>query len=70
MWSIIKEFLVYVSFLWLLYFLSYSNRNHDGFYQVNHLRKFLLEIGNQTHDYTKVTHLDENRIYRDRKSVV
>ena len=54
MWSIIQEVLTHLCFLWILYTLSYSNRNENAFRQVNHLRQFFLNLEHDNHDYTKV----------------
>jgi hypothetical protein len=54
MWSIIREVLTYLTFLSLLYFITYSNVNSNSFYQVNHLRKFFLNSRQIDNDYTKV----------------
>jgi hypothetical protein len=58
MWSIIREILSYLFFLWIIYAISYSNRNENAFRQVNHLRRFFMNIGHVNHDYTKVKYLD------------
>ena len=54
MWSIIREIFTYLTFLSLLYFITYSNVNSNSFYQVNHLRKFFLNSRQIDNDYTKV----------------
>jgi len=54
MWSIIREILSYLCFLWIIYAIAYSNRNENAFRQVNHLRRFFMNIGHANHDYTKV----------------
>jgi hypothetical protein len=54
MWSIIREILTYLCFLCLLNAIIYSNVNPNGFYEVNHLRKFILNSRQANEDYTKV----------------
>ncbi len=58
MWSIIREVTVYLCFIWILYVISYSNRNNNDFLQVNHLRHFFLNIGSSSNDYTQVRGVD------------
>ena len=54
MWSIIREILSYLIFLWMIYTIAYSNRNDNAFRQVNHLCQFFLNTGHRNYDYTKV----------------
>ena len=54
MHSIIREVLCYCCFLWIVFAITYSNRNPNAFLQVNHLRHHLLNLGHSQHDYTKV----------------
>lgn len=54
MWEIIREFLAYLSFLWILYVVSYSNRNPNSFYIVQHLQEDFLSLNNATTDFTQV----------------
>lgn len=55
MWSIIRELVSYCCFIWMIYVVSYSNRNQHGYDQVNHLRHFLLNRGHARYDYMKVS---------------
>ncbi|CAF1071686.1 unnamed protein product [Adineta steineri] len=55
MWSIIREIITYITFLSLLYIVTYSNMNQNGFYQVNHFRKFFLNTRQNNYDYTKIS---------------
>ena len=57
MWEIVRELLMYCSFLWILYIVSYSNRDPNGFYLVNHLKQDLLNLNNATYDFTRVRFL-------------
>jgi hypothetical protein len=59
MWSIIQEITAYLCFLWILYAISYSNRNNNDFLQVNHLRHFVLNIGHSNNDYTQISTIDQ-----------
>ena len=59
MWSIIREILIYLCFLCLLNVIIYSNINSNGFYQVNHLRKFILNSRQIDQDYTKISTINE-----------
>lgn len=54
MWEILQELLAYVSFLWILYVVSYANRDPNAFYLMNHLRKDFLNTNNATTSFTKV----------------
>jgi len=54
MWEIFRELLAYVTFLWILYVVSYSNRNPNSFYMVQHLQQDLLSLNNATTDFTQV----------------
>jgi polycystin 1L2 len=54
MWEILRELLAYASFLWILYVVSYSNRDPNAFYVMNHLREDLLNVNSATDDFTKV----------------
>jgi len=55
MWSIIRESLIYLCFLSLLYMITYSNPNSNSYLQVNHLRKYFLNSRQINYDYTKVS---------------
>ncbi|CAF3969202.1 unnamed protein product, partial [Adineta steineri] len=59
MWSIIREILIYICFLTVLYNIIYSNRNSNSFLQVNHSRKFFLNSRQINCDYTKISKIDE-----------
>jgi polycystin 1L2 len=54
MWEIVRELIAYMSFLWILYVVSYSNRDPNAYYLMNHLREDFLNLGNQTNDFTTV----------------
>lgn len=54
MWDILRELLAYVSFLWILYVVSYANRDPNAFFLMNHLRKDFLNVNNATTSFTKV----------------
>jgi hypothetical protein len=55
MHSIIREIVTYCCFIWMIYTLSYANRNSNAFLQVNHLRQYFLNIGNAANDYSHVS---------------
>ena len=55
MYGIVREVLCYCFFLWIIYVIAYSNRNEQAFLQVQHLRSFILNSNNHTHDYAKVS---------------
>ncbi|UJR06650.1 hypothetical protein I4U23_010936 [Adineta vaga] len=59
MWSIIREMLLYLCFLSLLYVIIYSNRDSNAFLQVNHLRKYFLNLRQNDLDYTKVSTINQ-----------
>ncbi|CAF4339360.1 unnamed protein product, partial [Adineta steineri] len=58
MWSIIREILIYICFLTVLYNIIYSNRNSNSFLQVNHSRDFFLNSRQINCDYTKISKID------------
>lgn len=55
MWEIIRELLAYASFLWILYLVSYSNRDPNEFYLMKHLKSNFLDQNSQTLNFAKVT---------------
>ncbi|CAF3869870.1 unnamed protein product, partial [Adineta steineri] len=59
MWSIIREFLIYFIFAILVFLITYSNREQNSFYQVNHLRAYFLNERQTTADYTNINTIDE-----------
>ncbi|CAF3507643.1 unnamed protein product [Rotaria sordida] len=59
MWAIIRELLAYSSFLWILYVVSYSNRDPNAFYLMKHLRADLLDVNSATNDFTKIYNVDQ-----------
>jgi len=54
MWEIFRELLAYLSFLWILYVVSYSNRDPNAYYLVNHLNEYFVNLNNATTDFTQV----------------
>ncbi len=54
MWSIIREIFIYLFFLSLLYIVTYSNQQSNSSVQVEHLRKYLLNLRQIDCDYTQV----------------
>ncbi|CAF1316632.1 unnamed protein product, partial [Adineta steineri] len=59
MWAIIVEYLIYFIFAILVFIITYSNREQHSFFQVNHLRAYLLNQRQTTVDYTKINTIDE-----------
>ncbi|UJR27333.1 hypothetical protein I4U23_008626 [Adineta vaga] len=59
MWEIVRELIAYSSFLWILYLVSYSNRDPNAFFLMQHLREDLLDLNSKTNDYTKIYRLDQ-----------
>lgn len=55
MWQIITEIATYLCHLAMIYLVAYANINPQGFYQVNHLRQFLLNSRQGDADYAKVS---------------
>ena len=55
MWKFTLELLCYVSFIAVLYLISYLNHGTEEFYQVHHLRNFLLNLQNETRNYSEVS---------------
>lgn len=54
MWEIIRELIAYASFLWILYVVSYSNRDPNAFYLMKHLKSDLLNLHNETENFNRV----------------
>ncbi len=63
MWSIIRETFIYLCFLSLLCIVTYSNRQPNSFLQVDHLRKYFLNLRQIDSDYTEVSFLIRSFIY-------
>ncbi|CAF1320727.1 unnamed protein product [Adineta steineri] len=59
MWAIIREYLIYFIFAILVFIITYSNREQHSFFQVNHLRAYLLNQRQATVDYTNINTIDE-----------
>ncbi|CAF1386372.1 unnamed protein product [Adineta steineri] len=59
MWTIIRQFLIHFIFAILVFLITYSNREQNSFYQVNHLRSYFLNERQTTADYTKINTIDE-----------
>ncbi|CAF3366379.1 unnamed protein product [Rotaria sp. Silwood1] len=59
MWDIIRELLAYSSFLWILYVVSYSNRDPNAYFIVKHLKQDLLDLNSATNDYTQIYHFNQ-----------
>ena len=57
MWSIIWEFAIYVIFIVLICLITFSNREQNSFYQVKHLRSYLLNTQQSDNDYTQVRYI-------------
>ena len=54
MWSILRESSVYLSFLIILFILTYSNKSFQAYYQVDHLEKYFHNSRQPTLDYMQV----------------
>lgn len=59
MWSIIKEFVLYLIFLVLIYLITFSNRHQSHFYQVQHLRNYLL--GSKYHEVRQISLFNDEK---------
>ncbi|CAF1178747.1 unnamed protein product [Adineta steineri] len=59
MWEIIKEILAYGTFLWMLYLVSYSNRDPNSFYLMQHLQSDFLNVNSATEDFTQISRMTE-----------
>ncbi|UJR17432.1 hypothetical protein I4U23_004327 [Adineta vaga] len=57
--AIIEEIFSYVFYLGTIYFIAYYNYNTNVFFQVSHLQHFFLNPNSPTHDYTKITTINE-----------
>ena len=54
MWKVAFKSSLYVSFVCVLYLMSYSNHNAGEYQQVQHLRRLFLKPHNATVNYLKV----------------
>ena len=59
MWSIIQEISGYLCFLVLISFIVNSNPQSNSFGQVQHLRKYFLNIRQTDNNYLKVHSFNE-----------
>jgi polycystin 1L2 len=59
MWSILREIFTYLCFLILLYTITYSNQNSNSYFQVDHLRKYLFNSGENDFDYSKISTIND-----------
>ncbi|CAF0788844.1 unnamed protein product [Adineta steineri] len=59
MWSIIRETLLYICFLSLLYTVIFSNCQSNSYSQVKHLQNFLLNSRQMDDDYTKISTINQ-----------
>ncbi|CAF1667400.1 unnamed protein product, partial [Adineta ricciae] len=59
MWSMIREIVVYLTFLLFLFIFVYSDRDLNSFLQVNHLRKYFLNTRQENLDFTKISTVDD-----------
>ncbi|CAF1643684.1 unnamed protein product [Adineta ricciae] len=55
MWSILRQFSRHIVFAILIFLVTYSNHQQNSFFQVNHLRKYLLHPGEVDHDFTQIS---------------
>ncbi|CAF1470524.1 unnamed protein product [Adineta ricciae] len=55
MWAYIRETFIYACFLSLLYVVIYTNINPNAYYEVQHLRNYLLHSDNIDEDYTRIS---------------
>lgn len=60
MWSIIREISNYLCFLILISFIVNSNQQSNSFRQVQHLRKYFLNIRQPDNNYLKVRSFNES----------
>jgi hypothetical protein len=65
MWTIIREGLIYLTFLSLISMINYSNQHSNSYFQVNHLQKYLLNSRQIYFDYTKVIFSEKSFIDRN-----
>ncbi|CAF4143107.1 unnamed protein product, partial [Adineta steineri] len=59
MWSFIREILSYFCFFILLYTITYSNQNSNGYFQVDHLQKYFYNSREINSDYSKISTINE-----------
>lgn len=58
MWSIIRRCISYLVFLSLISTIIYSSREHNSFFQVQHLRSYFLNTRQPDLDFMQVCHHD------------
>jgi hypothetical protein len=58
--DVLREIFAYVVYVWIIYLITYSNRNDHAFLQVNHLRHYLLHRGHPRQDFTQVSITDRS----------
>jgi hypothetical protein len=66
MWTLIREVLIFLCFLGTLFAFTYMNVDPNGFRQVDHLRKFLLDSRSGGNDFGQVC---TSRTFRSRHSI-
>jgi hypothetical protein len=54
MWSIVQEFFISVIFLILICLITFSNRQQNDYFQVQHLQNYFLNTRQPDCDYTQV----------------
>ncbi|CAF1184626.1 unnamed protein product [Adineta ricciae] len=59
MWTVIREILMYICFISVLYMVVYSNPYSNAFLQANHLRKYFLNSRQADLDLTEVSTIDK-----------
>ncbi|UJR08126.1 hypothetical protein I4U23_012402 [Adineta vaga] len=59
MWSIIREFIIYFIFLFLICSITYANRDYNSFHEVHHLRKYFYNTRQINNDFTRILTVDK-----------
>ncbi|CAM2704890.1 unnamed protein product [Rotaria socialis] len=59
MWEILLELFAYISFLWILYVVTYSNRDPNAYFLKRHLSRDFLDLGNATNNYKQIYSIDQ-----------
>ncbi|CAF1416666.1 unnamed protein product [Rotaria sordida] len=58
-WSIIREFIIYLIFLILICLITYLNRDQNSFFQVQHLRKYFFNTKQTDYNYIQISTINK-----------
>lgn len=69
MWSIIRRFISYLVFLSLISTIIYSSREDNSFFQVKHLRRYLVNSRQSDLSFDQVSHSRSRRVFNEHDCV-